>query len=107
MYDVFLIAEAEEDIIDIYRFVASHDSQGKADNLFSKLQESVFSLDSQPTRGHVVPELARIDVLDFQEIHYNPYRIIYQIVEMSVYVHCVIDGRRDLQDILQRRLLRG
>lgn len=107
MYDVFLIAETEEDIFDIYQFVAAHDSPGKADNLFRKLQETVNSLEHQPTRGHVPPELSRINILEFLEIHYKPYRIIYQIVDTDVFVHCVLDGRRDLQDLLQRRLLRG
>ena len=107
MANVFLIAEAEEDILDIYRFVATHDSSAKADNLFANLQETIYSLDHQPTRGHLPPELARIDIRDFQEIHYKPYRIIYQIIMTDVFVHCVLDGRRNLQDTLQRRLLRS
>jgi toxin ParE1/3/4 len=107
MSDVFVIAEAEEDIYDIYQYVETHDSPGKATGLFKNLQETISSLDHQPSRGHVPPELARIDVLEFLEIHYKPYRIIYQIIKTDVYVHCVLDGRRDLNDLLQRRLLRA
>jgi len=107
MYEVFLVTEAEEDLFDIYRFVAANDSPAKDDMLFAKLQENVNSLTHQPTRGHAPPELARIDVKDFLEIHYKPYRILYQIIDMDVYVHCVLDGRRNLQDLLQRRLLRS
>jgi toxin ParE1/3/4 len=107
MHDVFLIVEAEDDIFDIYRFVAAHDSPGKAENLFNHLRQSIDSLSEQPTRGHIPPELDRIDVREFLEIHFKPYRIIYQIVESKVFVHAVLDGRRELQDILQRRLLNG
>ena len=107
MYGVYIIAEAEEDIFDIYSFIALNDSKGKSDKLFAKLKETINSLDRQPTRGHVPPELARIDVMDFLEIHYKPYRIIYQIIKTDVFVHCVLDGRRDLQEILQRRLLKA
>jgi toxin ParE1/3/4 len=106
MYDVFLIAEAEEDIFDIYQFVAQHDSPGKADDLFAKIRETISNLAHQPTRGHVPPELLRLDVRDFLEIHYRPYRIIYQVMDREAYVHCVMDGRRELQEILQQRLLR-
>jgi toxin ParE1/3/4 len=42
----------------------------------------------------------------FREIHFKPYRIIYQIVESDVYIHAVLDGRRDLQELLEIRLLR-
>jgi hypothetical protein len=30
----------------------------------------------------------------------------YPLESTTVYVHCVTDGRRDIQDILQERLLR-
>lgn len=105
-YNVFLIGEAEEDIFEIYNYVAKYDSVGKADKLFTNLQNTINSLDQQPKRGHVPPELERIDVFEFREIHYKPYRIIYQITDEDVFVHCVFDGRRDLQNILQQRLLR-
>jgi toxin ParE1/3/4 len=59
-----------------------------------------------PDRGHVPPELERIGVLEFREVFYKPYRIIYQIIGNNVYIHCILDGRRDMQDILQQRVLR-
>lgn len=106
MHEIYLIAEAEEDIFEIYRYVAKFDAPGKADHLFAKLQEKIDSLAQQPARGHIPPELARINVADFLEIHYKPYRIIYQILDKGVFVHGVFDGRRDLQQLLQHRLLR-
>ena len=39
-YEVFFIEDAEEDIFEIYNYVAFNDSIGKADNLFEKLQET-------------------------------------------------------------------
>lgn len=106
MYDVFLIAEAEDDILDIYRYVAAYDSVANAATLFENIQKTITSLEQQPTRGHIPPELARIDVREFLEIHYKPYRIIFQIIKNDVYVHGVLDGRRELFTLLQRRLLR-
>lgn len=105
-YTVQILAEAEEDLFQIYQYVASHDSPGKAENLYQELKKTILSLDCQPTRGHVPPELERLDVREFLEIHYKPYRIIYQIIELDVFVHCVFDGRRQLDDLLRERLLR-
>ena len=72
-----------------------------------KLQEICNSLETMAMRGHVLPELDRISVHDYLEIHFKPYRIIYQIFAHDVFIHCVLDGRRDLADLLQRRLLRS
>lgn len=105
-YKVFLIADAEEDIFEIYNYVSTHDSPGNAEKLLENLQKTCLNLESFPERGHIPPELERINIIGFFEIHYKPYRIIYQIHEKNVFIHCILDGRRELQDLLERRLLR-
>ena len=105
-YQVLLVAEAEEDVFDIYRYVLSSDGRARADHVLGKLQETCRSLARMPRKGHVPPELERIGVRGYLEIHFKPYRVIYQVVGRKVFVHCVLDGRRALQDVLERRLLR-
>ncbi len=103
---IYIVEDAEIDLFDIYRYVAQNDSIEKADKLISKLEQTVMKLETMPSRGHVPPELDRLSILEYREIFYKPYRIIYQVIKSDVYVHCVLDGRRDLQDLLQKRLLR-
>jgi toxin ParE1/3/4 len=105
-YEVLLADDAENDLLEIYRYVALNDSLEKSDKLLNKLEELVQTLDRLPTRGHIPPELARIGVTDFREVHFKPYRVIYRIEGQRVFVYCVLDGRRDLQSLLQQRLLR-
>ncbi len=105
-YTVFLTQEAEDDIFEIYNYVFENDSPLKADKLFQKLKEKCLQLETLPDRGHIPPELKRVNVLDYLEVHYKPYRIIYEVVEKKVFIHCVLDGRRNLQELLQNRLIR-
>jgi len=69
-------------------------------------KRSVLVSPSCPQRGHIPPELARIAVTTYREVHFKPYRVIYEVVGDEVFVHCVIDGRRDMQLLLERRLVR-
>ena len=105
-YEVFLTEDAEEDIFEIYNYIVLTDSIGKAENLFEKLRETCLSLENYPDRGHLPPELERINVRDYSEIHFKPYQIIYQIRNKNIFIHCVLDGRRNLQEILLDRILR-
>ncbi|NOZ70275.1 MAG: type II toxin-antitoxin system RelE/ParE family toxin [Deferribacteres bacterium] len=105
-FSVSLVIDAERDIRDIYRYAARKDSEEKAYRLLYNLEKTVMSLETMPLKGHFPPELERIGVFEFREIFFKPYRIIYQVVKSRVYVHCVLDGRGDLQDLLQERLLR-
>lgn len=105
-FSVYLIEDVEKDLFDVYRYVAQNDSIEHTDNLLDKLEKKILSLETMPQRGHVPLELERIGVVEYREIFYKPYRIIYQIIESRIYVHCILDGRRDLQDLLQQRILR-
>lgn len=105
-FKVNIVASTEEDLFEIYQYVYLNDSEEKAEKLYSKLYEKCLSLQEYPNRGHVPPELKLIGVNDFLELNFKPYRIIYQIIEKVVFVYCVLDGRRDIQKLLQERLIR-
>ncbi len=105
-FTVNLVIDAETDLFDIYRYVAQHDSPEKAGRLLNNLEKTILRLETTPLRVNYPPEMERIAVFEFREIFFKPYRIIYQVIKTRVYVHCVLDGRRDLQDLLQSRLLR-
>lgn len=105
-YEVNIAASAEEDLFEIYQYVFFNDSEDAAGKLFSKLREKCSSLQKYPLRGHVPPELNLLGINDFLEIDYKPYRTIYQIMDKTVFIHCVLDGRRDIQKLLQERLTR-
>jgi toxin ParE1/3/4 len=55
-------------------------------------------------RGRVVPELAAVGVQRYRELIEGNYRIIYAVNENEVRVVAVLDGRRDVADLLHRRL---
>lgn len=104
-FSVYFISDAEDDILEIYQYIARNDSVEKAEYVLSRLEETCLSLQSNARRGHVPPELDRINIHEYLEIHFKPYRIIYQISGTKVLIHCVLDGRRSLEDLLHRRLL--
>ena len=103
---VRLTVEAEEDLFDIWRFVANNDSPAKANTLLDNLETACHSLSKAPNKGYVPKELRRVDILEFHEIHYNPYRILYEHDEKRVLIHAILDGRRDMESLLRSRLLR-
>ena len=105
-YAVQITEDAQQDLLDIYAYVAQHDGMRAAEYVLDKLEETCLQLESLPGRRHIPPELERLQISDYREVHWKPYRIIYQIPGRSVYVLAVLDGRRELQDLLTRRLLR-
>lgn len=105
-YQVRIVQQAEDDLWDIYKYVLTQDGESRVEHILDKIQEACKKLSTHPRIGHIPPELDRIGVFDFLEIHFKPYRIIYQIEGRKVFIHCILDGRRDMQELLERRMIR-
>ena len=105
-YRLLIDPLAKKDIIEIYNYAAINDSAEKAKKLLENLEETYLKLEKLPERGHIPEELRGTGIKRFLEIHYKPYRIIYEIIDNIVYLHCVLDGRRNMQELLSNRLLR-
>lgn len=105
-FSVSLAAYAENDLLDLYQYVSVNDSVEKAERLLDNIEKTILQLASLPFRGNCPPELERVGVYDYREVFFKPYRIIYQVTGPSVCVLCILDGRRDMQTLLQKRLLR-
>jgi len=103
---VNIVKSAEDDLFEIYKYIYYNDCEENADKIYAKLIEKIKSLQEFPNRGHISPELKLLEIEDFLEISYKPYRIIYQIIGKVIFIHCVLDGRRDMQKLLQERLIR-
>jgi toxin ParE1/3/4 len=51
--------------------------------------------------------LIALGLREFRQVLFKPYRMIYRVMENNVYVLLIADGRRDMQKLLQRRLLQA
>jgi len=103
-YEVLWASVAGNDLRDIIEFIAA-DNPTNALKILHKIKEKVSSLYSLPERGRLVPELQDQSILIYRELIVPPWRIIYRIAEMQIYILAVLDARRNIEDILLKRLI--
>ncbi|SDZ93881.1 toxin ParE1/3/4 [Desulfuromusa kysingii] len=106
-FQIFLTDDASGDLEELYDYIASHDAPGKADDVLDQIEKVFSSLCENPERGVYPKELLAIGLREYREIFFKPYRIIYRIMADNVYIMVIADGRRDMQTLLQRRLLQA
>jgi toxin ParE1/3/4 len=104
-FEVFLTADAARDLEDLYQYITRHDAPGKAQHVLASIEKVFGSLSESPNRGAHPKELLVLGIHDCREIFFKPYRIIYRVLGNVVHVFLIADGRRDMQALLQRRLL--
>ena len=104
-FAVLLTADAARDLEDLYQYIAVHNAPGKADHVLTNIEKVFGSLSESPERGVYPKELLALGIRDYREIFFKPYRVIYRVAGDVVHVLLIADGRRDMQTLLQRRLL--
>jgi toxin ParE1/3/4 len=106
-FQVFLTDDAARDLKDLYDYIELRDAPGKANNVLEQIEKSFTSLSENPQRGAFPKELAAIGLREYREIFFKPNRIIYRVMAGNLYVFVIADGRRDMQALLERRLLQA
>lgn len=91
----------------ILDYVAEGDGVAFAERLHAKVHPAIAALSTHPERCRIVPELQQLGVTVYRELVVPPYRVPFRIRGRDVVVLAVLDGRRDLEDVLLRRLAEG
>ncbi|QND44291.1 type II toxin-antitoxin system RelE/ParE family toxin (plasmid) [Rhizobium lusitanum] len=105
-YRVLFAEDAERDIEDLYRFIAGRDDVETANRILAEIENACTGLEESPGRGNIPKELLGLGISEYRELHHKPWRLIYRVMGADVVVYCVVDGRRDMQAFLERRLIR-
>ena len=104
-YSVYWSQSAKNDLDEIIEYI-SKDSPKTALKILESLEKQINNLITFPKRGRIIPELKKHNIYKYREIIHAPWRIFYKIEEKKVYTLAVIDGRRNIDDLLLRRQLR-
>jgi len=104
-YEVLLTRSAEQDLESIHNYIAEFDSLAQANGLLDQLMRVVEGLARFPERGSYPKELAALGIEEYRQTVFKPYRVIYRVMGRQVVIYLIIDGRRDMQSLLARRLL--
>jgi toxin ParE1/3/4 len=102
---VWLTDDAARDLSGLSDYIAANRGTAEADHVLSRIEDAFLGLSDSPERGTYPKEFLALGIREYREVFFGPYRIVYRIVGENVFVLLIADGRRDLQALLQRRLL--
>ena len=104
-YKINWIINAVQDLQSIIEYIL-RDSVASAITTENRIKDAVSKLADHPNIGRTIPELEHLGSKRWREIIVKPYRVIYSLQSNTVYIHCVIDGRRNVRSQLYERLIR-
>ena len=104
-YEVAISNAAERDLRRIAQYIADARSLDEALAPVDKVTEKIDSLEQFPERGAVPKEVRELGIGEYRQALIQPYRIFYWIEGRTVTIVMIADGRRDIESLLQERLI--
>lgn len=95
---------AEKDLFELFTYISESDYAGKAEAFSKNLLKKINSLVYFPEWRQRVQETTKANNSRLYKIFYTSYRVIYEIRGDTVIIHSIVDGRRDLEKLLLKRL---
>lgn len=105
MNDIKWTISAQADLEETAEHIAQ-DSINTALKKVDQIEAEVRRLKRFAKQGRIIPELERIGVFTYRELILPPWKIMYRSEKEIIYIMAIIDGRRNVEDILLRRNIR-
>ncbi len=94
-YQVNLTQQAQNDLEHIFYYIAD-DSINNATNFVLQLEKKIYSLKTYPDRSPFIPENEFFGT-NYRHLVYKKYRIVYRIVEKTVFILRIFHGAKLLK----------
>jgi toxin ParE1/3/4 len=104
-FKVLLTEGAEQDLESIFDYIGEFDSIHSAQHVLDELLAVIDGLSKLPNRGSYPKELLTLGIKEYRQVFFKPYRLIYRVISDEVVIFLIVDGRRDMEALLSRRLL--
>lgn len=103
---VIFLQSARTDLQQLRRYLLTKFGGQTWREALARIQRDVAQLESFPQKGSIPPELAELGIANYRQLVSGMCRVIYEIDDQAVHIHLIVDTRRDLKDVLAKRLLR-
>ena len=105
-FKVVILNSAKLDLKELRDYVIARFSRSGWMETSEGLKKSMLMLAASPQTGSVPGEIEMLDLNEYRQVVSGMNRIIYEIRQDAVFIHAVVDVRRDMVSLLTKRLLR-
>lgn len=106
-FKVVILHSAKADLKELRDYVTTRFSQSVWLETSAQIKKAMGILTISPQAGAVPAEIEMLNLSEYRQVISGLNRIIYEIRQEVVFVHAVVDVRRDMVSLLTKRLLRS
>ncbi|AMB86605.1 plasmid stabilization protein [Pseudomonas agarici] len=104
--DVVILRSAEIDLKELRSYLLRNFSAQAWNDSYGKLKDTIGHLAMSPYAGSVPTEIEKLHLNQYGQAVSGLNRIIYELRGEKIYIHIIADTRKNLPDLLVKRLMR-
>ena len=105
-FEVVILKSAEQDLRELRTYLLKNFGREAWLDSYTTIKVAINNLKTFPYSGSTPDALEQLNLAQYRQAIAGQNRIIYEVRQKTVYVHVVVDTRRDMKSFLTRRLLR-
>lgn len=106
-FRVVILNSAEQDLRELKAYIVKDFSLDTWRTTYAKIKEVIRNLQDFPQASSIPGEIEKLNLTQYRQVLSGMSRIIYEVRQDIIYIHIVVDARRDMSALLTRRLLRA
>jgi toxin ParE1/3/4 len=106
-YKIIWSKDAGEEFVEIISWYKYNTGKNVAQKIYTKINSQIKKLKDMPENGKRAQILKDIWINDYRQIIQDHWIIYYKVEGQSIHIVSVIDGRRNLEEILYKKIIDG
>ena len=102
---ILLTEFAERDMQSICDYFSVNQQENRIESFHVQMENVFRRIALDPEVGSWPEELLKMGILDYREIYSHPYRVFYQYENNAAEILLIVDAHRDLEMLLETRIL--
>jgi len=99
--------DAGDELLEIISYIKNNAGKITAEKTFKKIDDGVNKASENAAGRRIAPMLMNFGINDIHQLNISPWAIFYKVENNEMKIISIIDQRRNLEEILYKKLLDG
>ena len=106
-YEIIWSKDAGDELVEIISFIKNSTGKMTAEKIYAKIIKEVDKISENPEGRRIAPLLRELGINYIHQINISPWIVFYKAENKKMKIISIIDGRRNLEEILYKKMIDG
>ena len=99
--------DSGDELLEIISYIKNNTGKMTAEKIYKKITDEVKRISFNATGRRIAPMLKQFGITDIHQFTVNPWVIYYRIEKNVMKIISIIDSRRNLEEMLYKKIIDG